>query len=116
MNLLGEKRSTGILQSHVTNITILVIIFINLVYFINNISSGKLIEEQVLAKQIALLIDSAKPGTEIIINVQDFLVEISGNEVKVKSEVDKNGYAYDFFVPYKIEQKMEGNNLILRIS
>ncbi len=61
-----------------------------------------------MAKQIALVIDSSKPGTIVKINVEDALarakkenyqrniISINGNTVTVKLR-EKGGYSYSFF-------------------
>ena len=64
--------------------------------------------EEKYAKQIALIIDSAKPGMEISLNMEDAvekandkewkgkIVSISDNIVTVKL-TDGGGYSYSFF-------------------
>ena len=64
--------------------------------------------EEELAKQVALIIDSSKPGTIVKINVEDALskakkenyqrniISITGNTVTVKLR-EKGGYSYSFF-------------------
>lgn len=116
MNLLSKKRGMTRLQSFIIYIILPLIILLSLIFFINRISSGKSIEEQVLAKQLALLIDAAKPGTEIILTIEGFMVEISEKEVKVKSEREGIGYSYEFFTPYNIGYEKQDNKLILKVS
>lgn len=64
--------------------------------------------EEEMAKQIALIIDSSKPGTIVKINVEDALakakkehyqrniISVTGNAVTVKLR-EKGGYSYYFF-------------------
>jgi hypothetical protein len=71
--------------------------------------NGVIVLEQSYAKNIALLIDSAKPVTEMKINMEDAfklaeknglkkeeIVKIEGNEVIVKLSLNGN-YKYSFF-------------------
>ena len=89
---------------------VLNIIFISLlIFFLFKQGSGAILLEQTYSKQIALMIDSAKPTMEIKLNMEkaqkiskenkiDFseAVSITGNVVKVKLS-QKWGYEYSFF-------------------
>jgi hypothetical protein len=103
--MLKDKRGT--LWDLLWNI-ILLLIFISfavmLSVWMNNSAKGEAIKGEVIAKQTALLIDSAKPGTTIFVNAD---IQISGNEVIVIYENAK--YSYTFFNPAKISvSKSEG--------
>lgn len=80
-----------------------------LMIFLAKQGGGAIVLEQSYAKQIALLIDSAKPGMTMVIDMEkgkkladkngiDFseVVKINGNSVFVKLSSD-GGYSYDFF-------------------
>ena len=89
---------------------ILNIIFVSiLILFLFKQGSGAGLLEQTYSKQIALMIDSAKPAMEIKLNLEkaqkiaeenkiDFkeAVSITGNVVNVKLS-QKTGYEYSFF-------------------
>ena len=89
---------------------ILNIIFVSiLILFLFKQGSGAGLLEQTYSKQIALMIDSAKPAMEIKLNIEkmqkvaeknkfDFkdVVSITGNVVNVKIR-KKGGYEYYFF-------------------
>ncbi len=89
---------------------ILNVIFVSiLIFFLFKQGSGAILLEQTYSKQIALMIDSAKPVMEIKLNMEkakkvaeenkiDFseIVSITGNVVKVKLS-QKGGYEYSFF-------------------
>jgi len=89
---------------------VLNILFITiLILFISKQGSGAVVLEQSYAKNIALLIDSAKPVTEMKLNMKDAIdlaekngisreeiVRISGNIVLVKLS-SSGGYEYSFF-------------------
>ena len=89
---------------------VLNIIFVSiLILFLIRQGSGAGLLEQTYSKQIALMIDSAKPVMEIKLNMEktkkiaeenkfDFkdVVSITGNVVNVKLS-QKGGYEYSFF-------------------
>ncbi len=103
-----EKRGQ-ILTENVIFIVLNLVFLAILVLFIYSKSGGEAVLEEKYAKQMALIIDSAKPGMEIQLNMEDAykkaqkngfenssVVSISGNTVTVKLR-DGKGYSYDFF-------------------
>ena len=73
-----------------------------LLIFIYVASTGLMIKEQMLAKQIALSIDAAKPGTEIFVqkgNMKE--VKLENGKVFVAAE-GSNGKSYRYFSKYEI--------------
>ncbi len=99
-------------QILVENVMFLVLnlIFLSiLILFVYSKSGGDAILEEKYAKQIALIIDSAKPEMEIHLNMEDAfreadknnfdkknIVSVSGNTVTVKLR-GEGGYSYEFF-------------------
>ena len=106
----------------------LVFIILNLVFlavliiFISQQGSGAIILEETYAKEIALMIDSSIPGTELILDMESAkehaeenginfkdIVKIENNIVIVKISKD-SGYQYSFFNnvilddPYPIDE------------
>jgi hypothetical protein len=105
MNKTGEVLTENIIFI----ILNLVFITILILFVASNSGEGAFLEEK-YAKQIALLIDSAKPGMEIVINVEDALKEAKRNKVEgriITVDNDRNeisvnlkgkqGYRYSFF-------------------
>lgn len=102
------KRRGNILVENVIFIVLTLIFFSILIYFIFSRTGGASLTEEELAKQVALIIDSSKPGTIVEINVEDALakakkenyqktiITITGNVVTVKLR-EKGGYSYSFF-------------------
>lgn len=71
-------------------------------------ASGKSIKTEVVSKQVALMIDSAKSGTVIFIDSE---IEINGNIVTAKFENQKSEYS--FFTKNKVSAiKKEGGTEI----
>jgi hypothetical protein len=86
----------------------LIFLSILIIFVISKTNDASLLEEK-YAKEIALIIDSAKPGMEIHLNMQDAikkaeknnldinsLIEIKENVVHVKLK-EKGDYSYSFF-------------------
>ncbi|HJZ18950.1 MAG TPA: hypothetical protein VJ208_02495 [Candidatus Nanoarchaeia archaeon] len=104
LSMLGQRRG-NILTENIIFIILNLIFFTILILFIFSRASGEALIEEELAKQIALIVDSAKPEMIIRINVEKALekseiggniVSIEGNNVIVKLR-EKGGYTYSFF-------------------
>lgn len=106
---LIKNRGGTILVENVIFIVLNILFIAILILFISKQGSGAVVLEQSYAKNIALLIDSAKPVTEMKLNMNDAIdlaekngisreniVKISGNIVIVKLS-EKGGYEYSFF-------------------
>ena len=103
-----SKKGTILMENVIFLILNLIFIMI-LIVFLARQGNGAIILEQNYAKQIALLIDSAKPGMYIQLDMEkgknvaekngiNFgdVVRITGNNVEVKVNQD-GGYIYSFF-------------------
>ena len=84
------------------------IFFSILIVFVFSRSGGSAVKEEELAKQVSLIIDSAKPEMIIKINVEDYLKlakkeNYNGEIITIKENLvtakfrDKGGYSYSFF-------------------
>lgn len=93
MNKRGEEDT---LWTIVVFITIL-LVFVALVYKINDLSSGRLTKAQVDSKFSSLLIDSSKKGTSLTLNKT-----ISVFNGKVTAEFDKTKFEYEFSNPNEV--------------
>ncbi|MBI4116391.1 hypothetical protein HY449_01465 [Candidatus Pacearchaeota archaeon] len=101
------KRGNLLAENIIFIVLNLVFLTILIVFVVSKSQSPAMMEEE-MAKQIALLIDSAKPVTTIKINVEDALSKAENNNynqdiifrqkniVTVKLR-DKGGYSYSFF-------------------
>jgi hypothetical protein len=106
-----EKRGVTLLLKNIILI-ILTVVFIGILITFITIKSGSSgVLEEKYAKEIALVLDSSRPGMEITLNMADAvsaaqknlgknniknLVTFSGNVVTVRLGVD-SGYSYSFF-------------------
>jgi hypothetical protein len=106
---LKKKKQGTILVENVIFIVLNLLFLIILILFLYRQGNGAVVLEQSYAKNIALLIDSAKPITEMKLNMEDAfslaqkngvkpedIVKINENIVTVKLS-DKGGYQYSFF-------------------
>ncbi|HLA23445.1 MAG TPA: hypothetical protein VJZ93_02835 [Candidatus Nanoarchaeia archaeon] len=105
---MNSKRGQ-ILPENVIFIVLNLIFLTILILFIYSKSGGEAVLEEKYAKQIALIIDSARPGMEIHLNMEDAfekadkngfsrdkIISIEENLVTVKLR-EKGGSSYYFF-------------------
>ncbi len=108
-NFSPKNRKGTILVENVMFIVLNIIFIAILVLFLFKQGNGAVVLEQSYAKNIALLIDSAKPVMEMKLNMEDAIdlaekngvnreevVKINENIVIVKLS-EKGGYQYSFF-------------------
>lgn len=128
-----SKKGSILIENVIFIVLNLVFLSILAIFLFSKTSNTALLEEK-YTKQIALIIDSAKPGMQIMMDMKeavdrakkergdkDFdknkIVSINGNVVSVKLG-DKGGYSYSFFNDVKIENSYinEKNYLVLFIQ
>jgi len=110
-----HKKGGEILVENVIFIILNLIFLLIMMLFIIKQGAGAIILEQSYAKQIALIIDSAKPGTIVKINMLDAkviaeekgiafdkMVNLEENLITVKLS-EKGGYTYSFFNDVDVE-------------
>jgi uncharacterized protein YpmS len=103
------KKRGEILAENLIFIILNLVFVVIIVLFLLKQGSGATILENTYSKQIALVLDSAKPNTLIKLNLEDLkevsdknkldfkeVVKIDGNLVKVKLS-EKGGQTYSFF-------------------
>lgn len=129
----GLKKNTQgtILIENVIFIVLNILFLVILILFLYRQGNGAVILEQSYAKNIALLIDSAKPVTEMKLNMEDAfalaekngvkpedIVKINENVVTVRLS-DKGGYQYSFFNnvdPTAYPDVFPNKNYLIRIN
>jgi len=101
------KRGTILVENIIFIVLNLVFLTIVFLFLFSKMGDAAILEEK-YAKEIALIIDSAKPGMNISLNMKDAvekandekwkgkIVIINGNVVTVKLR-EKGGYSYSFF-------------------
>tara|TARA_B100000315_G_C14531003_1_gene566171 strand:- start:442 stop:828 length:387 start_codon:yes stop_codon:yes gene_type:complete len=121
------RKKGQILPENVIFIILNLIFLSILIFFVYAKSGGEARLEENHAKQIALIIDSAKPYTEIHLNMKDAIekadennwkeniVSISGNTVTVKLR-EKGGYSYSFFNDVGVSAYQDKENYVIIVS
>ena len=119
-----------LLWGQVIFIVLNILFFVVLVIFLVRVGSGALEKEQIYAKKIALLIDSAKPETLIVLNVGDaveigkkkninesvmFVVDNEKSLVKVKL-TSYQPYVYNYFSDADVTLELKGESLSINIK
>jgi len=125
-----NKKAKSDIIIETTIFIILNIVFIAvLLLFVMQSSRGAVISEQIYAKQIALMIDEAKPETIILYDIEEILKIAEKNNIDPKEAVivneDENkvvvtlrqgrGYSYNYFSDYDVEFEIDGIYLKLKI-
>jgi len=110
--VLYKKRgdSSGIVMKTIVFVVPTLIILVGFFLFVNRASSQATLTEQIYSKQIALVIDKSRPGTEVSMdisklyeiatknNVKGSIINISNSEKSVWIHlVTGIGYKYYFF-------------------
>jgi len=116
MRKLNKKGAEDFFSSKVVFI-VLVLIFVGIVsVFLFRVSGGVTLAEQTYAKKIALLIDQAKPGTDIELKLDEVFKLADRNEFARESTVvidnekrtvtvrlaEGKGYSYGFFTDREV--------------
>jgi hypothetical protein len=96
---MQSKRGSGILPYNVKFMIVYLIVISIFLYFLYSRGSGAVVLEQSYAKNIALLIDSAKPITVIKLNMENAFDLAGKNGVKINEIV-----------------RIDGNNVIVKLS
>ncbi len=123
-----KKRGT-ILAENIIFIVLNLVFLTILIIFIAKQGSGAIVLEQSYAKQIALLVDSAKPVMIIELNMDkaqkladkneiDFndVVKINEKNIVTVKLSDRGGYSYSFFNDVNVTAYPEGENYIFTVS
>jgi len=124
---VNKKAGTDVIFPPFRSIILNLIFFAILLAFIYRSSQGGLIYEQAYAKQIAMLIDEAKPGMDISFKM-DKGIELAEKNNKDKNKIvsiDKNnviidlsgkgGYSFKYFSDYDIKTSFDEKQNILKI-
>lgn len=114
MRLIRDKRGVNLVYGTVIFIILNLMFFIAMFLVVSRIENEAALYEQAYAKEIALLIDSAEPGTFISLNVDDFnefiekklvsegqIVLININKVNIKLS-NGAGYSFIYFSDYDV--------------
>ncbi|OIO81487.1 hypothetical protein AUJ84_00925 [Candidatus Pacearchaeota archaeon CG1_02_32_132] len=109
---MNKMKKGNILMENVIFI-ILIIVFISILFvFVTRQGSNQSVLEKQLAKQIALVIDEAEPGTQVQIRVEDEFNKYPGGKIQVDNNVvnvnfgSGAGYSYGYFNKVNVESNI----------
>ncbi len=124
--MFKNKKASGFLSEHIVFIILNVVFFSVMVLFIYIQGNSVHLLEEETAKQVALLVDVAKPGTEIQLNLKElfdrarkdnldkrdaFKIDKNRNVVIIKGS-EKSFYEYSYFndidIIYEFGDEVEG--------
>ena len=106
--MLRNKRGDTLVMILIS-IAIILTATIMLLLWMSGEATGKAVEDQTKAKQLALMIDAAEPGTSIFV---DYEVKIEGNEAIIVKNL-LNAERYSFFNKAEISAaKVQGGTEI----
>jgi len=127
MKEIFRNKKAEILHEQVIFIILNVVFFAILIAFIYLQGSAVNLVEEETAKQIALLVDASRPGTEIRINLADFfekseiskensiVIDNDFNKIVVKGS-EESSYDYSYFNDVDVEYNFEEEYLVLVIK
>jgi len=110
--LLKNKKGSDMLFSPLIFIILNIVFFGILLAFVVKASTGAMVYEQAYAKQVALLVDGAKPGMQILVDFKEGIKNAKGKKglIKIDNETKqvivnlkgKGGYGYKYFSDYDV--------------
>jgi len=123
------NKKADLLHENVIFIVLNVIFFVMMILFISMRGSTIYIAEEETAKQIALIIDSAKSGTKIEINLKDYFEKVENEGMSRERSIFINNeknivvakgspdsfYDYSYFNDVNIKFNIKGDYLILEV-
>lgn len=129
MNKRGEVDEAGLLETLVF-VILNVIFFVTMLLFVYNVGTRAFVYEESYAKEIALIIDNAKPESAILLNIESAVIfaeedKMSSEEIIKLGKKDKTievrlrkgrGYSYKYFSNYNVDLKVNGNWLTIVIK
>ncbi len=127
-----ESKRGNIIIAEVIFLIVNILVFVILLLFVSEASSGALIYEKIYAKHIALSIDSSRPGTDLFIEFSKGLkiakkngirgdalknlVDIDTTKNLVSVDLGKQGKStFVLFSDYIITSHFEGDYFVIRI-
>jgi hypothetical protein len=125
-----KKRAEAGLLETIVFLILNVVFFGGMMVFAYNSGSQSFIYEQAYAKQLALLVDNAKPDMVVMINIEElipiaiknskninqvFIVDEKTNEIKVNLN-PSGGYGYKYFSDNSVKLEVRENYLFVTVT
>lgn len=127
--MIGKKADASLLET-IIFLILNIIFFLTMGYFAYNSGTQSFIYEQAYAKQLALLVDNARPDMVVMVNIDElipialkknkdinqvFSVDENTNEIKVNLN-PKGGYSYKYFSDNSVKLDVKENYLFVTIT
>lgn len=125
-----KKRAEAELLETIVFIILNLIFFIIMIAFVYNSGTQTFVHEQSYAKQIAILIDNARPDMVVMMNIEEILpiadknnkninnvfsVDEKTNEIKVNLK-NTGGYSYKYFSDNSVKLSVQNKWLLISIG
>ncbi len=123
-----KNKNARIVFETVIFLVLNIVFFVIMLTFVYSAGEREFVYEQTLAKEIALILDNAKPNTIISLNFEkyidiakdnhkdlDKIIQIKNNRVLVSLK-PKGGYSFEFFSDYDIELNFQEEILLININ
>jgi len=112
-----NKKGAEELLINVINITLIGMILVIFIAWISGLATGKISQSEVLSKEIALLIDAAKPETSLFITHDSGEISLNSATKEILVSIGENEFSYDYFSKYKVSiQKINETSSIIKIE
>ncbi len=111
-----NKKGQEQIYMYVFYLVIAIIILFSMIYFVTDLADGKAVKKQLTAKKIALLLDTAKPGTRITLNSEDVSLEQKENKIYVKTKGEEQSYEYKIYSSNLIMINQEEDRIIIEVK
>ena len=126
LSQLGNKKGAGVLaEGEVVFILLNIIFFFMLLWFVNNECRGTDMKEKILAKEVSMFINSAEPGTLLLVNIKEYKDIAEGNKItnfirlqdgKVVVSLSGSEFSYPYFSDYSVEGNVNGDYFAVSIK
>ena len=117
---MGKNNKAGLLHQAIIHLVLIALIFGLFYAVLNSRVNSKIVKQQILEKQIALLIDSAMPGTNLVVykeNMNGFVsgIKLEGGKIFIYVDDAKFSKGYDYFTEYNVDVKNEVDKFYINI-
>lgn len=116
-----NKRGTHLVNKAVIHIIIVGVVFVLFFMAVGDSINGRGVKQQILEKQLALLIDSAAPGMSFEVpkkNLHGFIqkIELGNGKIFVAVEGLFSIEGYPYFSRYQVNVIEEDNKFIIKVE
>lgn len=109
-----KKRGESLLSQSLVTWTIIGILIVSFLFFLNNSSKDPYNKKQILAKELCILMTPAKNNTVVTVTT-DLLVEKQGINIVTKRYPQDPGYTYPCYANFTVTNE-DGKAIIKIVS